>query len=219
MSHIIFPWPKTKCMYWRSHLVSLPFSPLSSWKRWRQPWAATERVSWCATWATWASSVSRTGFKRTSPSSSIQFSPSHSRWAPQNMISLNLVWFSLQATLIWHLYGLSTNHLAEPLADFGMALPSGWVPPLLPVSWCSSGTIKQSAFYDIAKKQILLIAGGVCPWLGLIFHIFHILHFTCFQMGSAPGLGPLRPPPHPDPPRSSAPDRLDKTRSAFYHGG
>ena len=59
---------------------------------------------------------------------------------------------------------------------------------------------------------------GYAPGLGSFFNIFHILHFTCFQVGLAPGLGSLCPPPHPDPPRSSAPDRLDKTRSAFHHG-
>ena len=32
-----------------------------------------------------------------------------------------------QATLVWHLYGLSTDHLEEPLAAFGMSLPSGFV--------------------------------------------------------------------------------------------
>ena len=33
----------------------------------------------------------------------------------------------IQATLVWHLYSLSTDHLEEPLAAFGMALPSGFV--------------------------------------------------------------------------------------------
>ena len=38
-------------------------------------------------------------------------------------LKLNL----FQATLVWHLYSLSTDHLEEPLAAFGMALPSGLV--------------------------------------------------------------------------------------------
>ena len=36
-----------------------------------------------------------------------------------------------QATLVWHLYGLSTDHLEEPLAAFGMSLPSGFVACIL----------------------------------------------------------------------------------------
>ena len=134
-------------MYWGSHPVS--FSLLSSRKRWQRPWAATERVSWCGTWATWASSASPTGSRPTSPLSSIPFSQLRSRWVADQSYSYKYLrilvclictlYYSggpgvaplklslIQATLVWHLYSLSTDHLEEPLAAFGMALPSGFV--------------------------------------------------------------------------------------------
>ena len=59
-----------------------------------------------------------------------------------------------QATLVWHLYGLSTDHLEEPLAAFGMSLPSGFVV-------CT----QLSAFPCIIGHSS--VPGGGSPWLGL----------------------------------------------------
>jgi SNF family Na+-dependent transporter len=75
------------------------------------------------------------GFLMRDLSDMSKFRLSHWVQAHLSVIFYSLLPIALTATLVWHLVGLSTNHLEEPLAAFGMALPSGWG---LPLAWALS---------------------------------------------------------------------------------
>jgi len=75
------------------------------------------------------------GFLMRDLSDMSKFRLSHWVQAHLSVIFYSLLPIALTATLVWHLYGLSSDHLEEPLAAFGMALPSGWG---LPLAWALS---------------------------------------------------------------------------------
>merc|ERR1712223_529693 len=75
------------------------------------------------------------GFLMRDLSDMSKFRLSHWTQAHLSVIFYSLLPIAMTATLVWHLYGLSTNHLEEPLAAFGMSLPSGWG---LPLAWALS---------------------------------------------------------------------------------
>ena len=108
----------------------------------------------------------------------------------------NIAFF--QATLVWHLYGLSTDHLEEPLAAFGMSLPSGFV-----------ACTQLSAFScNIGHSSVLAI----------LVLVLAILVTPLSQVGAPLGMGPLSLTPHPSSTWGRAPTRLDSERRSVYYG-
>merc|ERR1712079_786754 len=67
------------------------------------------------------------GFLMRDLSDMSKFRLSHWTQAHLSVIFYSLLPIAMTTTLVWHFYGLSTNHLEEPLAAFGMSLPSGFV--------------------------------------------------------------------------------------------
>ena len=106
-----------------------------------------------------------------------------------------------QATLVWHLYGLSTNHLEEPLAAFGMSLPSGFV----------ACTLLSAFPCNIGHSSVPILVTLI-----LVLQYWSLTPLS--QVGAPLGMGPLSLTHHPSSTWGRAPTCLDSERRSVYYG-